>query len=243
MSEYMDQIANSKLIGSAPGYVGYDEGGQLSEQVRRHPYSVVLLDEVEKAHPDVFNLLLQVLDDGFLTDSKGRKVDFKNTIIIMTSNLGSRSLFDTKEVGFNADNSSQVEMRKDRVRQALKQFFRPEFLNRVDETIIFDELNQQQLRQIVTLLTHKLIVRLQKQGVQLKISRAALDKIAKDGYNPEMGARPLRRAIQKDIEDEIASKLITGELGDGDLLKIGCNHDKLKFEIVKAEPKNLVGSK
>ena len=161
----------------------------------------------------------------------------------MTSNLGSRSLFDTKEVGFNADNSSQVEMRKDRVRQALKQFFRPEFLNRVDETIIFDELNQQQLRQIVTLLTHKLIVRLQKQGVQLKISRAALDKIAKDGYNPEMGARPLRRAIQKDIEDEIASKLITGELGDGDLLKIGCNHDKLKFEIVKAEPKNLVGSK
>ena len=243
MSEYMDQIANSKLIGSAPGYVGYDEGGQLSEQVRRHPYSVVLLDEVEKAHPDVFNLLLQVLDDGFLTDSKGRKVDFKNTIIIMTSNLGSRSLFDTKEVGFNADNSSQVEMRKDRVRQALKQFFRPEFLNRVDETIIFDELNHQQLRQIVTLLTHKLIVRLQKQGVQLKISRAALDKIAKDGYNPEMGARPLRRAIQKDIEDEIASKLITGELGDGDLLKIGCNHDKLKFEIVKAEPKNLVGSK
>lgn len=243
MSEYMDQIANSKLIGSAPGYVGYDEGGQLSEQVRRHPYSVVLLDEVEKAHPDVFNLLLQVLDDGFLTDSKGRKVDFKNTIIIMTSNLGSRSLFDTKEVGFNADNSSQVEIRKDRVRQALKQFFRPEFLNRVDETIIFDELNHQQLRQIVTLLTHKLIVRLQKQGVQLKISRAALDKIAKDGYNPEMGARPLRRAIQKDIEDEIASKLITGELGDGDLLKIGCNHDKLKFEIVKAGPKNLVGSK
>ncbi|MCO6533508.1 ATP-dependent Clp protease ATP-binding subunit [Lactobacillus sp.] len=243
MSEYMDQIANSKLIGSAPGYVGYDEGGQLSEQVRRHPYSVVLLDEVEKAHPDVFNLLLQVLDDGFLTDSKGRKVDFKNTIVIMTSNLGSRSLFETKEVGFTADNSSQIEMRKDRVRQALKQFFRPEFLNRIDETIIFDELDQNQLRQIVTLLTRKLINRLNKQGVQLKISRAALDKIAKDGYNPEMGARPLRRAIQKDIEDEIASMLIKGDLKEGDLLKIGCNHNKLKFDIVKANDKSLVGSK
>lgn len=243
MSEYMDQIANSKLIGSAPGYVGYDEGGQLSEQVRRHPYSVVLLDEVEKAHPDVFNLLLQVLDDGFLTDSKGRKVDFKNTIVIMTSNLGSRSLFETKEVGFTADNSSQIEMRKDRVRQALKQFFRPEFLNRIDETIIFDELDQKQLRQIVTLLTRKLINRLNKQGVQLKISRAALDKISKDGYNPEMGARPLRRAIQKDIEDEIASMLIKGDLKEGDLLKIGCNHNKLKFDIVKANDKSLVGSK
>lgn len=243
MSEYMDQIANSKLIGSAPGYVGYDEGGQLSEQVRRHPYSVVLLDEVEKAHPDVFNLLLQVLDDGFLTDSKGRKVDFKNTIVIMTSNLGSRSLFETKEVGFTADSSSQIEMRKDRVRQALKQFFRPEFLNRIDETIIFDELDQKQLRQIVTLLTRKLINRLNKQGVQLKISRAALDKIAKDGYNPEMGARPLRRAIQKDIEDEIASMLIKGDLKEGDLLKIGCNHNKLKFDIVKANDKSLVGAK
>lgn len=243
MSEYMDQIANSKLIGSAPGYVGYDEGGQLSEQVRRHPYSVVLLDEVEKAHPDVFNLLLQVLDDGFLTDSKGRKIDFRNTIVIMTSNLGSRSLFETKEVGFTADSSSQIEMRKDRVRQALKQFFRPEFLNRIDETIIFDELDQKQLRQIVTLLTRKLIKRLNKQGIQLKISRAALDKIVQDGYNPEMGARPLRRAIQKDIEDEIASMIIKGDLREGDLLKIGCNHDKLKFDIIKANDKNLVGSK
>ena len=239
----MDQIANSKLIGSAPGYVGYEEGGQLSEQVRRHPYSVVLLDEVEKAHPDVFNLLLQVLDDGFLTDSKGRKVDFKNTIIIMTSNLGSRSLFETKEVGFTADSSSQAKMRKERVSQALKQFFRPEFLNRVDETIIFDELDQKQLRQIVTLLTHKLIERLAKQGIQLKISRAALDQIAKDGYNPEMGARPLRRAIQKDIEDEIASMLIRGNLEAGDLLKIGCKQNKLKFDIVKTNEKKLVGSK
>ncbi|WP_294761429.1 ATP-dependent Clp protease ATP-binding subunit, partial [uncultured Lactobacillus sp.] len=243
MSEYMDQIANSKLIGSAPGYVGYDEGGQLTEQVRRHPYSVVLFDEVEKAHPDVFNLLLQVLEDGFLTDSKGRKIDFKNTIIIMTSNLGSRSLFETKAVGFNADNTSQIKLRQDRVREALKQFFRPEFLNRIDETVIFDELNQKQLRQIVTLLTRKLIDRLHKQDVQLKISRAALDKIAKDGYNPEMGARPLRRAIQKDIEDEIATMLIKGDLNSGDILKIGCSHNHLKFEVNKEDKNNLVGAK
>ena len=243
MSEYMDQIANSKLIGSAPGYVGYDEGGQLTEQVRRHPYSVVLLDEVEKAHPDVFNLLLQVLEDGFLTDSKGRKVDFKNTIIIMTSNLGSRSLFETQALGFNADNTSQTKLRQDRVRQALKEFFRPEFLNRIDETIIFDELNQKQLRQLVTLLTRKLIDRLHKQGVQLKISTAALDKIAKDGYNPEMGARPLRRAIQKDIEDKIASMLIKGDLKNGDILKVGCSHNHLKFDVLKQKDNNLVGAK
>lgn len=243
MSEYMDQIANSKLIGSAPGYVGYDEGGQLTEQVRRHPYSVVLLDEVEKAHPDVFNLLLQVLEDGFLTDSKGRKVDFKNTIVIMTSNLGSRSLFETQALGFNADNTSQTKLRQDRVRQALKEFFRPEFLNRIDETIIFDELNPKQLRQIVTLLTRKLIDRLHKQGVQLKISTAALDKIAKDGYNPEMGARPLRRAIQKDIEDKIASMLIKGDLKNGDILKVGCSHNHLKFDVLKPKDNNLVGAK
>lgn len=243
MSEYMDQIANSKLIGSAPGYVGYDEGGQLTEQVRRHPYSVVLLDEVEKAHPDVFNLLLQVLEDGFLTDSKGRKVDFKNTIVIMTSNIGSRSLFETQALGFNADNTSQTKLRQDRVRQALKEFFRPEFLNRIDETIIFDELNQKQLRQIVTLLTRKLIDRLHKQGVQLKISTAALDKIAKDGYNPEMGARPLRRAIQKDIEDKIASMLIKGDLKNGDILKVGYSHNHLKFDVLKPKDNNLVGAK
>jgi ATP-dependent Clp protease ATP-binding subunit ClpC len=242
MSEYMDQVASSKLIGSAPGYVGYEEGGQLSEKVRRHPYSVILLDEVEKAHPDVFNLLLQVLDDGFLTDAKGRKVDFKNTIIIMTSNLGSRSLFETKAVGFNADNTSQTKLRQDRVRQALKQFFRPEFLNRIDDTIIFDELNQEQLRQVVTLLTHKLIIRLKKKGVQLKISVAAMDKIAKDGYNPEMGARPLRREIQNSIEDKIAEMLINGEIKAGDVLKIGCNYNKLKFTINRATDKHMVKS-
>ena len=232
MSEYMDQIASSKLIGSAPGYVGYEEGGQLSEQVRRHPYSVVLLDEVEKAHPDVFNLLLQVLDEGFLTDSKGRKVDFRNTIIIMTSNLGSRTLFDSKAVGFNADKVDQAKARQAKVEQAIKQFFRPEFLNRIDETIIFDELTKKQLRDIVTLLTHKLVVRLQKKGITLKISRAALDKIVQDGYDPENGARPLRRAIQNDIEDKLAEMLITNEVKSNDTLKIGSQHGHLKFDVV-----------
>ncbi|MDB6237301.1 ATP-dependent Clp protease ATP-binding subunit [Lactobacillus amylovorus] len=237
MSEYMDQIASSKLIGSAPGYVGYEEGGQLSEQVRRHPYSVVLLDEVEKAHSDVFNLLLQVLDEGFLTDSKGRKVDFRNTIIIMTSNLGSRSLFDQNAVGFNADNADQAKERQSKVEQAIKQFFRPEFLNRIDETIVFDELDKKQLRSIVTLLTHKLVERLQKKGITLKLSRAALDKIVQDGYDPENGARPLRRAIQNDIEDKVAEMLITGEVQKGDTLKIGSQHGKLKFEVAKATKK------
>ena len=237
MSEYMDQIASSKLIGSAPGYVGYEEGGQLSEQVRRHPYSVVLLDEVEKAHPDVFNLLLQVLDEGFLTDSKGRKVDFRNTIIIMTSNLGSRSLFDTNAVGFNADNADQAKERQGKVEQAIKQFFRPEFLNRIDEIIVFDELTKKQLRSIVTLLTHKLVERLQKKGITLKLSRAALDKIVQDGYDPENGARPLRRAIQNDIEDKVAEMLITGEVQKGNTLKIGSQHAKLKFEVTKSTKK------
>ena len=241
MSEYMDQIASSKLIGSAPGYVGYEEGGQLSEQVRRHPYSVVLLDEVEKAHPDVFNLLLQVLDEGFLTDSKGRKVDFRNTIIIMTSNLGSRTLFDSKAVGFNADKVDQAKARQAKVEQAIKQFFRPEFLNRIDETIIFDELTKKQLRDIVTLLTHKLVVRLQKKGITLKISRAALDKIVQDGYDPENGARPLRRAIQNDIEDKLAEMLITGEVKSNDTLKIGSQHGHLKFDVVS--DKKLVKTK
>lgn len=237
MSEYMDSIASSKLIGSAPGYVGYEEGGQLSEQVRRHPYSVILLDEVEKAHPDVFNLLLQVLDEGFLTDSKGRKVDFRNTIIIMTSNLGSRSLFETKAVGFTADSNAQANLREDKVKQALKQFFRPEFLNRIDGTIIFDQLSEKELREIVTLLTKRLVDRLEAKGITLKISRAALDKIAKDGYDPENGARPLRRTIQNEIEDEIASMLIDGAVSKGDIIKIGASRDKLKFDLVKKQSK------
>lgn len=239
MSEYMDQIATSKLIGSAPGYVGYEEGGQLSERVRRNPYSVILLDEVEKAHPDVFNLLLQVLDEGFLTDSKGRKVDFRNTIIIMTSNLGSRSLQEDKTVGFAADNADKNKLQQEKVTAAVKQFFRPEFLNRIDETVVFDSLTKKQLREIVNLMTGHLVDRLAKKDVTLKISPAALDVLAKDGFDPEMGARPLRRAIQHELEDVIAEDLISEKIKAGQIVKIGAHQGKLKFTIVDKE-KTLV---
>lgn len=232
MSEYMDQIATSKLIGSAPGYVGYEEGGQLSERVRRNPYSVILLDEVEKAHPDVFNLLLQVLDEGFLTDSKGRKVDFRNTIIIMTSNLGSRGLQEDKTVGFAADNADKNKLQQEKVTAAVKQFFRPEFLNRIDETVVFDSLTKKQLREIVSLMTGHLVDRLAKKDVTLKISLAALDVLAKDGFDPEMGARPLRRAIQHELEDVIAEDLISEKIKADQIVKVGAHQGKLKFTIV-----------
>ena len=232
MSEYMDQIATSKLIGSAPGYVGYEEGGQLSERVRRNPYSVILLDEVEKAHPDVFNLLLQVLDEGFLTDSKGRKVDFRNTIIIMTSNLGSRGLQEDKTVGFAADNADKNKLQQEKVTAAVKQFFRPEFLNRIDETVVFDSLTKKQLREIVSLMTGHLVDRLAKKDVTLKISPAALDVLAKDGFDPDMGARPLRRAIQHELEDVIAEDLISEKIKADQIVKVGAHQGKLKFTIV-----------
>ncbi len=237
MSEYMDQIASTKMIGSAPGYVGYEEGGQLSEQVRRHPYSVVLLDEVEKAHPDVFNLLLQVLDDGFLTDAKGRQVNFRNTIVIMTSNLGSHRVFDDNALGFNA-NAAEAEKthRINMIKEATKRFFRPEFLNRIDETIIFDELTKKQLRQIVGLLTAKLTKRLARQGIILKLSPAALDQLVKAGYYPENGARPLRRAIQTKLEDRIAEMLIERQIVKGSTLKVGASHGDLKFTVQTATP-------
>ena len=232
MSEYMDQIATSKLIGSAPGYVGYEEGGQLSERVRRNPYSVILLDEVEKAHPDVFNLLLQVLDEGFLTDSKGRKVDFRNTIIIMNNNLGSRSLQEDKTVGFAADNADKNKLQQEKVTAAVKQFFRPEFLNRIDETVVFDSLTKKQLREIVSLMTGHLVDRLAKKDVTLKISPAALDVLAKDGFDPEMGARPLRRAIQHELEDVIAEDLISEKIKADQIVKVGAHQGKLKFTIL-----------
>jgi ATP-dependent Clp protease ATP-binding subunit ClpC len=236
MSEYMDSIATSKMIGSAPGYVGYEEGGQLSEQVRRNPYSVVLLDEVEKANPDVFNLLLQVLDEGFLTDSKGRKVDFRNTIIIMTSNLGGRAMRDEKTVGFAADLADQDKMRAEKVKAATQSFFRPEFLNRIDETIVFDELTKEQLRQIVALMTKKLVSRMAEKGITVKFTTAALDALAHDGYDPENGARPLRRAIQTEVEDPLANQLIEGRLQAGATLQVGARNGKLKFRISAGKP-------
>ncbi|WP_125608450.1 ATP-dependent Clp protease ATP-binding subunit [Lapidilactobacillus bayanensis] len=235
MSEYMEQFTTSRLIGSPPGYVGYDEGGQLTEKVRNKPYSVVLFDEVEKAHPDVFNLLLQVLDDGFLTDSKGRKVDFRNTILIMTSNLGATALRDDKSVGFSSHSASDnYAAMQSKILEATKQFFRPEFLNRIDETVIFHSLDREQLRIIVKILAKRLLARLDEQDIKVKITPAAMDVIAADGYNPEYGARPIRRALQRDIEDKVSEMLLSKELQSGSNLTIGASKGKITFNVHQA---------
>lgn len=241
MSEYMEKFSTSRLIGAAPGYVGYDEGGQLTEKVRQHLYSVVLLDEAEKAHPDVFNLLLQVLDDGYLTDSKGRRVDFRNTIIIMTSNLGATQLQDEKEVGFGArDMSQNYNAMAGAIRQQLKLHFRPEFLNRIDETIIFHSLNKQELHQIVKLMTNELRDRVAEQEISLKVTPAAVDLIAAVGYDPEYGARPLRRAIQDKIEDRLSTALIDGEIKPGDTVTVGAHHGEITVKVKAPAAKKLV---
>ncbi|MBR3120175.1 MAG: ATP-dependent Clp protease ATP-binding subunit, partial [Oceanobacillus sp.] len=202
MSEYMERHATSRLVGSPPGYVGYEEGGQLTEKVRRKPYSVVLLDEVEKAHPEVFNILLQVLEDGRLTDSKGRLVDFRNTVIIMTSNVGASELKRNKYVGFNiADEGKEYSDMKSKVMEELKKAFRPEFLNRIDETIVFHSLEKKHMKDIVTLMLEQLQRRLKDQDIHLSLTDKAVEKVANEGFDPEYGARPLRRSIQKNIED------------------------------------------
>lgn len=232
MSEYREAYSTSRLIGAAPGYVGYDEGGQLTEKVRQHPYSVVLLDEAEKAHPDVFNLLLQVLDDGYLTDSKGRKVDFRNTILIMTSNLGATQLRDEKEVGFGArDLSDDYNAMAGAIRQQLRLHFRPEFLNRIDETIIFHPLNKQQLHQIVRLMAKRVQKRVAAQNIKLKLTAGAINLVAAKGYNPEYGARPLRRALQDLVEDPLSEALLTGQLASGDTATVGSSRGEITLKV------------
>ncbi|MCK1997768.1 ATP-dependent Clp protease ATP-binding subunit ClpC [Paenisporosarcina quisquiliarum] len=217
MSEYMEKHSTSRLVGSPPGYVGFDDGGQLTEKVRRKPYSVILLDEIEKAHPDVFNILLQVLEDGRLTDSKGRTVDFRNTVVIMTSNVGADALKFNKYVGFNLQEGGKTDYKdmKGKMLEELKKAFRPEFLNRLDEMIVFHSLEKDHLKQIVSLMTDHLAKRLKEQGIELEITEAAQDKITTEGYEPEYGARPLRRAIQKHVEDRLSEELLKGEVLDG----------------------------
>lgn len=216
MSEYMEKHATSRLVGAPPGYVGYDEGGQLTEKVRRKPYSVILLDEIEKAHPDVFNILLQVLEDGRLTDSKGRTVDFRNTLVIMTSNVGASALKTNKYVGFNInDGAKDYQDMKGKVMEELKKAFRPEFLNRIDETIVFHSLEKKHIKEIVHLMVNSLTKRLKEQEIELELSDAAIDKIADEGFDPEYGARPLRRAIQKQIEDRLSEELLKGTVEKG----------------------------
>lgn len=232
MSEYMEKYTTSRLIGSPPGYVGYDEGGQLTEKVRNNPYSVVLLDEVEKAHNDVFNILLQVLDDGFLTDSKGRKVDFRNTIIIMTSNLGATALRDEKSVGFGAkDVSDDYEAMAAKVRETLKKTFRPEFLNRLDETVVFHSLNKEEIHQIVKLMAKNIIDRIKEQNINLKITPAAIDIVAEAGFDAEYGARPIRRVLQDKIEDLLSEELLAGNIETGATVTIGAKKGAITIKV------------
>lgn len=236
MSEFMEKYSTSRLIGSPPGYVGYDEGGQLTEKIRQKPYSVVLLDEVEKAHPDVFNILLQVLDDGHLTDSKGRKVDFKNTILIMTSNLGATALRDEKSVGFaNKDKKKDHKAMEKRILEELKLAFRPEFINRIDETIVFHSLEKDELNEIVKLMANVVIRRLNELDIHVKVTPAAIEVIAKAGFDPEYGARPLRRALQKEIEDRLSEELLNGTVKIGDQVTIGAAKGKIRIQVKETE--------
>ncbi|MFD1673025.1 ATP-dependent Clp protease ATP-binding subunit [Agrilactobacillus yilanensis] len=241
MSEYQEQYTTSRLIGSPPGYVGYDEGGQLTEKVRNKPYSVVLFDEVEKAHPDIFNVLLQVLDDGYLTDAKGRRVDFRNTILILTSNLGATALRDEKSVGFGAKAAGQdYTAMRSRILEEMKRFFRPEFLNRIDETVVFHSLDKAELRQIVKIMSKTVVKRLAEQTIKVKITNAALDAVAAAGFDPTYGARPIRRAIQTQIEDRISESLLTGQIKSGDSITIGASKGKITVSVKepKAEDNN-----
>lgn len=236
MSEYMEKHSVSKMIGSPPGYVGYEEGGQLSEKVRRKPYSVILFDEIEKAHPDVFNVLLQVLDDGQITDAQGRRVDFKNTIIIMTSNAGAQSIIAPKKLGFAAveDEKKNYEYMKNGVMEEVQRIFKPEFLNRIDETIVFRALNKEDMKKIVTILSKSLIDRCEKQmGIHLTITGSVKGYIAEKAYNPKYGARPLRRMIQTQIEDMLAEEILSGKIKPG---------DDVEIRMVKKEIKTAVNS-
>ncbi|MGL5712448.1 MAG: ATP-dependent Clp protease ATP-binding subunit [Paraclostridium sp.] len=236
MSEYMEKHAVSKLIGSPPGYIGYDEGGHLTEKVRRNPYSVVLFDEIEKAHVDVFNILLQILDEGRLTDSKGRTVDFKNTILIMTSNVGATKINKQKILGFNSTSSieqiekTNYERMKDNIMEELKSKFKPEFLNRIDDTIVFHSLNQEDLSEIVKIMTKRLVERLREINIDLKISKEATIFIAEVGLDLEYGARPLKRAIQKELEDLLSEEILKGTIKEGDKVVVKIEDQKIIFE-------------
>ncbi|MDB0067842.1 AAA family ATPase, partial [Akkermansiaceae bacterium] len=218
MSEYMEKFSSSRLIGSPPGYVGYEEGGQLSEAVRRRPYSVVLFDEIEKAHPDVMNLLLQILEEGMVTDSFGRKIDFRNTIIILTSNVGAESIKRQTSLGFGAMNEDEAdhEGMKAKINEVAKKHFRPEFLNRLDELVVFHMLEKKDLDKIVDLEVSKLTDRLEEKSITLNLDETARDLLVKEGYDPDYGARPMRRAVERFLEDPLAEALLAGTIEEGD---------------------------
>ena len=229
MSEYMESFAVSRLVGAPPGYVGYDEGGQLSEAVRRNPYSVVLLDEIEKAHPEVYNILLQIMEDGRLTDSHGRVIDFKNVILIMTSNIGARSIQGEREMGFgraaagpksSEEVSRQMDSIKGRITDELKRVFRPEFLNRVDETIIFHPLSADEINEVVTLMLDRVSKQVAQKGMDFEVTDAAKRFLAREGFDPQYGARPLRRAVQRLVEDPLSEEILLGKFNANDTVVV-----------------------
>ena len=224
MSEYMEKHAVSRLIGAPPGFVGYDEGGQLTEAVRRRPYSVVLFDEIEKAHPDVFNVLLQLLDDGRLTDGQGRVVNFRNSIIILTSNIGSELILETAD-------PKQIE---EKILQQLKHYFKPEFLNRIDETVIFHRLDKEHIREIVKIQLRRIEKRLSGRNIVVSFGDGLVDHIAEEGFDPVYGARPVKRAIQNDVENELAKAMLTGRFGDGDAVQMDWQGNQAVIEVTKA---------
>ena len=232
MSEYMDKHNVSRLVGSPPGFVGYDEGGQLTEKVRRKPYSVVLFDEIEKAHPDVFNILLQILDDGILTDSQGRKVDFKNTVIIMTSNVGARLITEKAKSSLGFGNSepegdSDYEVIKSKVLGELKNLFRPEFLNRIDEIIVFHKLSKEDIKSITAIMIDSLKKRIEALGYEFSVTDEAIDYLSDSGYDDVYGARPLRRAIQSKVEDLLADEMLLGKFSEGDKITVDVEDGKI----------------
>jgi ATP-dependent Clp protease ATP-binding subunit ClpC len=244
MSEYMERHTVSKLIGSPPGYVGYNEGGQLTEAVRRRPYTVVLFDEIEKAHPDVFNMLLQILEDGRLTDAKGRTVDFKNTLLIMTSNIGSKVIEKGGGgLGFDFTSESQDEANYNRIRslvnEELKQYFRPEFLNRLDEIIVFRQLKKEEIKQIANILLKEVTGRLTEQGITLEVTERFMDRLIEEGYNPSYGARPLRRAIMRLLEDSLAEEILSGRVKGGDTAVVDIGEDG-QVQVRQGEKRELL---
>ena len=235
MSEYMEAHSVSKLIGSPPGYVGFEEGGQLTEKIRRKQYSVILFDEIEKAHPDVMNMLLQILDDGRLTDSNGRTVNFKNTVIIMTSNIGARIITDKKTLGFsnegNKDKNEQMEYEntKKEVMAELKREFRPEFINRIDEIIVFHKLNDEEISKIIELMLNEVSKRMKEQKYEIEFDGKVKDLIAKKGIDKSFGARPLKRTIQNLVEDKIAEAILDGKIKRGKLVKVTADNEKVEI--------------
>jgi ATP-dependent Clp protease ATP-binding subunit ClpC len=245
MSEYMEKFSVSRLLGAPPGYVGYEEGGFLTEKVRRRPYSVVLFDEIEKAHPDVFNMLLQVLDDGRLTDSVGHVVDFKNSILIMTSNLGTSFIGKRTSPGFLSEGEETTHERmKEKVMDELKRAFRPEFINRIDDIIVFHALSREHITAIVQLMVDRINKQLADKGIQLEPTGAALDLLVQKGYDPTYGARQLRRTIQKYVEDPVAEAIVRGQFGEGARIEVDVESGNFTFrEIQVAEPRLVLAER